>query len=309
MPRKRPKRGSVALGFVVTVGILSLLTVALLQVGTGVSVTVVQMPSALPTYSGFLKQFVPSDALQASFDNLTAIRAVNESIISTQQFFELDQPSVSVNTSSIGWRLTIGLTTPNATVNVVTLDAASFGGLSASLAAAGNSNAVPTQKAGNLTLYAAAGKLAGEVQAYWLTVIPGERTLVYSLGANDALQAVQKVINVYYGKAPSILNQTEVNRMLYAVNGTRGHLALGIQNFPGSVQSGQATVIAVDASPTSALIDYVVRFADADAAQSQLSTVKAAYISAHQFFLYDELVKAVEVQPVSQLKVAVGLVG
>jgi hypothetical protein len=309
MPRKRPKRGSVALGFVVTVGILSLVTVALLEVGGGVSVTVVQMPSTLPAYSGFLGQFVPGDALQASFDNLTAIRAVNESVISTQQFFELDQPRVSVNTSSIGWRLTVGLTTPNATVNVATLDPASFDALSSSLTAAGNSNAVPTQKAGNLTLYAAAGKLSGEVQAYWLTVIPGERALVYSPGANDALQAVEKVVNVYFGKAASILDQTQVDRMLYAVNGTRGHLALGIQNFPGSVRSGQATVIAVDASPTSALIDYVVRFADADSAQSQVSAVKATYISAHQFFIYDELVKAVEVQPVSQLKVAVGLVG
>ena len=309
MPRKKSKRGSVALGFVVTVGVLSLFTLVLLESNRGPSVTVEQMPAKIPSYPGFLQQYVPSDALQVSFDNLTAIRAVNQSVITDQQFFELDQPKVSMNTTAINWRLTVGLTVPNATVTIVTLDPGTFSSLAASLAGAGSTNAVPTEKAGNLTLYAAAGTQAGEVQAYWLTVIPGESTLLYSPGGNEALQAVESVLKVYHGGAPSIASQTGVDRMLYTVNGTEDHLALGIQNFPGSVQSGNATVIAVDASQTSALINYVVRFADANQASSQVGAVKSAYISADQFFQYGEMVKAVEAQPISQLKVAVGLVG
>ena len=307
MPRRKSKRGSVALGFVVTLGVLSLLTLALLESNPGI--TVVQMPDKLPTYSGFLQRYAPSDALQVSFDNLTAIRAINQSVISKQQFFELDEPHVSMNTTAIGWRLTVGLSTPNATVTVVTLDASSFNGASAALTSAGSSNLIPTDRVGNVTMYAAAGKLSGEAQAYWLAVNPADQTLLYSLGANDALQGLKHIVNVYLGIVPSILSRSDVDRMLYAVNGTQGHLALGIQNFAGSVRSGNATLISVDFDRTSAYISYVVRFADASEASAHVGAVKSTYISAHQFFQFGELVKAVEVLPGSQLKVAVGLVG
>jgi hypothetical protein len=307
MPRKKSKRGSVALGFILTLAVLSLLTLALLESNQGV--TVVQIPDKLPTYSGFLQRYAPSDALQVSFDNLTAIRAVNKSVIASGQLFVLDTPHASVNTTDVAWRLTVALSTPNATVTVVTLDARSFGNLSDTLAAAGQSNAVPTGKAGNFTAYAAAGTQSGEIQAYWLTLIPSDRALVYSPGADSALQALKHVVGVYLGTVPSILSRTDVNRMLYAVNGTQGHLALGIQNFAGSVRTANATLISVDADSKSAYISYVVRFSDATYAASQVGVVKSDYISAHQFFQFGELVKAVEVQPISQLKVGIGLVG
>jgi hypothetical protein len=306
MPRTKSKRGNVAFGFVLTVGILSIFTFILLESG-GPGVTVVQVPSKLPAYSGLLERYAPGDALQVSFDNLTAIRAINQSVIANQQFFELDQPRVSIDTTAVASRLTIGLSIPNATVTIATLDPGSFANLASALK--GASGLVPTDKVANLTVYAAAGTQSNETQAYWLAVIPADRALVYSPGANDALQAMQRIIGVYRGTVPSILNNSDVDRMLYAVNGTQGHLALGIQNFAGSVQTGQGTVISVDATQTSTVISYVVRFTDADQASGQIAAVKAAYISAHEFFRYDELVKAVEVQPISQLKVGVGLVG
>ena len=309
MPRKKSKRGGVAFGFVLTVGVLSLFTLILLESNSGPTIITVQMPDKLPSYSGFLQRYVPSDALQVSFDNLTAIRAINRSVIADQQFFELDEPKVSMNTTTIGWRLTVGLSAPNATVTIVKLDPGTFGGLATALTAAGNSNAIPTDKIGNLTVYAAAGAQAGEVQAYWLAVIPGDRTLLYSPGANLALQAMGRVLGVYAGSVTSILSRTDVDRMLFTVNGTEGHLALGIQEFVGSVQTGQATLISVDAHQNSAFISYVVKFSDASQASAQVRAVRAAYISAHEFYQYDELVRAVEVQPDSQLKVAVGLVG
>jgi hypothetical protein len=307
MPRRKSKRGGVALGFVLTVGILSLLTLALLESNPGV--IVVPIPDKLPTYSGFLQRYAPTDALQVSFDNLTAIRAVNKSAIANQQFFALDQPHVSMDTTSISWRLTIGLSNPNATVTIATLDQRSFDNASALLTTAGSSSAIPTDKVGNVTMYAAAGKVSGEVQAYWLAMLPADRALVYSPGANDALQGLKHVLGVQLGTVQSILTRNDVDRMLFAVNGTQGHLALGIQNFAGTVRTGNATLISVDADHTSAYISYVVRFADASEASSQVGAVKSAYISAHQFFLFGELVKAVEVQPFSQLRVAVGLVG
>ena len=303
--KRKTKRGSVAFGFIITVGILSLIAVALILSNPGV--TVVQVPDNIPHYSGILARYAPSDALQVSYDNLTAIRAINGSVLSTGQFFQLDQPKVSLNLSAVGNRITIGLTTPNATVTIVTLDSGSFSNLSATLT--GANPAVPTATSGNFTFYAAAGTLSGETQAYWLTLVPSDRALVYSTGANDALTGVEHIMNVYRGAYPSILNRTDVTRMLYAVNGTQGHVALGIQQFAGSVQTANATVISVDADHTSAYISYVARFSDASTASSHVSAVKAAYISAHQFFIYAENVKAVEIQPISQFKVAVGLVG
>ncbi len=308
MPRKKPKRGSVALGFVVTVGVLSLFTFVLLESSANNrAVTVVQIPSNIPAYSGLLQRYAPSDSLPVRFDNLTAIRAINQSVIANQQFFELDEPSVSIGTLAVDSRLTIGLTVPNDTVTIATLDPAAFANLTAALE--GASSVIPTEKIANMTAYAAAGTQSNETQAYWLTLVPSDRALVYSPGANDALQALQHVIGVYRGTVASILTDTEVDRMLYAVNGTEGHLALGIQNFAGSVQTGQATVISVDSAQSSVVFTYVVRFTDANQAAAQVAAVQAAYISAHQFFRYDELVKAVEVQPISQLKVGVGLVG
>jgi len=305
MPRRKSKRGSVVLGFVVTVGILSLITLALFVSSPGIKV--VHIPDTLPTYSGLLQRYVPSDALQVSFDNLTAIRSINQSVIADQQFFELDEPSVSIGTTAVVSRLTIALTIPNATVTVATLDPAAYSSLSAALV--GANSVIPTDKIGSTIVYAAAGTQSNETQAYWLSVIPGDRALVYSPGANDALQAVGRILGVYSGSVPSIMNNTEVDRMLYAVNGTEGHLALGIQNFVGAVQTGQATVISVDADQGSAITSYVVRFADASQASEQVAAVKAAYITAREFYEYDEMVKAVEIDPISQLKVAVGLVG
>jgi hypothetical protein len=307
MPRRKSKRGGVALGFVLTVGILSLLTLALVESNPGI--VVVQMPDKLPAYSGLLERWAPSDALQVSFNNLTAIRAINQSVVAKQQFFELDEPPVALNTTAIAWRLTVGLAIPNATITMAALDARSFGNLSAGLTSAGLNSLVPTDRVGNMTLYAVAGRLSGQIQAYWVTVMAADRVLAYSLGSTDALQGLKHVVNVYLGKVPSILSRSDVDRMIYAVNGTEGHLALGIQNFAGSVRTGNATLISIDADRTSTYISYVVRFTDATEASAQVAQVKSTYLSAHQFFQFGELVKAVEVQPDSQLKVAVGLVG
>lgn len=306
MPKRKSKRGSVALGFILTVGILGLLSVFLLASNPGV--TVAQIPDRLPTYAGVLQSYAPSDALQVSFDNLTAIRSVNQTVISNQQFFAIDRPFFSVNSSAIGWRMTVAFSTPNATVTVAALNQASFDSLSSIVKGAGEA-AIPTDSIANITLYAAAGTISHETQAYWFALMPRQSALLFSPGANDALQALKHVVGVQLGTVRSILNRTDIGRMIYAINGTQGHLALGIQNFPGSVRTGNATLISVDANQGSAYISYVVRFNSPSIASEQVTTVKQTYISAHEFFIYGELVKAIEIQPASQLKVAVGLVG
>jgi len=98
MPRRKSKRGGVALGFILTFGVLSILAVALLESNTGV--TVVQVPDKLPTYSGVLQGYVPTDALQVSLDNLTAIRAINRSVDRKSTRLNSSHPSRSRMPSS-----------------------------------------------------------------------------------------------------------------------------------------------------------------------------------------------------------------
>ena len=307
MFKRKPKRGGVALGFFLTFGILLVITIVLIQPNNGVSFTTAKFPDKLPTYGGILQKYAPSDALQVSFNNLTAVRAINRSVISNQQFLKLDTPQLSLNSSAIGVRLTVVLSNPNATITVVTLDPGTFSRVQTSFNQV--NGAIPTGKAGNLTLYAVIDRASGTLQADWLTMIPSERTLLFSPGANDALQAISHVVGVYSGKVPSILTRNDTARMLYAVNGTEGHLALGIQNFVGTVRTGEGTLISIDSLQGSAQVSYVVKFANAGTATAEVSTVEAAYKTAHQFFQYDELVKAVEVLPDSQLDIAVGLAG
>jgi hypothetical protein len=303
MSRKKPKKGGLAIGFVAAVGVLSILTAVLLTSGSGIPV--LQIPSQLPEYGGLLGRYAPSDALQVSYDNLTAIREINSTILANQPFLSLKEPYVTLNTSGMSARLALSLSKPNASIEAGFLGPAVF----RSLASTFRATSAPSTRLGNFTLYSVEDRNASARQAYWITLIPKDMAIVYSPGALPALDALKQIIGVYNGSRPSILADSNMDRMLYAVNGTQGHLALGIQNFAGTVRSGQATLIAVDAAVQSAQVSYVVRFQDSTQAAAQTDAVKSAYISAHQFFRYDELVKAVEIQPLSNLRVALGVVG
>ena len=303
MHRKKPKRGGLAIGFVAAVGVLSILTAVLLASSPGIPV--LQIPSQLPEYGGLLGKYAPSNALQVSYDNLTAIREINSTILANQPLLSLKEPHVTLNTSGMSGRLAVSLSNPNASIEAGFLGPASF----RLLATVFSATSAPSSRLGDFTLYSVEGINATARQAYWITLIPKDMAVVYSPGALSALDALKQIIGVYNGSRPSILADLNTDRMLYAVNGTQGHLALGIQNFAGTVRSGQATLIAVDAALQSAQISYVVRFQDSTEAAAQTAAVKSAYIDAHQFFRYDELVKAVEIQPVSNLRVAVGVVG
>lgn len=303
MPRKKPRKGGLAFGFLAAIGVLSILTAVLLTSGPGIPV--LQIPSQLPEYGGLLGRYVPSNVLQVSYDNLTAIRVLSNTTLANQPFLSLKEPHVTLNTSGMSGRLAVILSNPNASIETGFLGPASF----RSLATAFSATSAPSSHLGNFTLYSVEGTNATARQVYWITLIPKDMAVVYSPGALSALDALKQIIGVFDGTRPSILADLNTDRMLYAVNGTRGHLALGIQNFAGTVRSGQATLIAVDAVVQSAQISYVVRFQDSTQAAAQTGAVKAAYIDAHQFFRYDELIKAVEIQPVSNLRVAVGVVG
>ncbi len=303
MPRKKSKKGGLALGFLLTFGILSIVVGGLYIAGS--SIPVLPIPSQLPKYGGLLGRYAPSDALQVSYDNLTAIRAINGTVLSNKRFLSLTEPHVALNTGEMSSRLAISLSKPNASVEAGFLTSDAFRGV----ATAFSTTSAPSVRFGNFTLYSVADANASARKAYWVTLIPEDMAVAYSPGALPARDALEQIIGVHNGSLSSILANQNIDRMLYAVNGPQGHLALGIQNFPGVVRNGQATLIAVDAGQQAEQISYVVRFLDPTQAAAQTGAVKSAYISAHQFVRYDELVKAVEIQPVSNLRLALGVVG
>ncbi len=54
-------------------------------------------------------------------------------------------------------------------------------------------------------------------------------------------------------------------------------------------------------------VSYVVEFSDPNVASAQVQTVRSAYLSAHQFIVYDSYVKAIEYNPLGSLEAQVAL--
>jgi len=293
----------VAISFAATLVVLSL-GAAALYIYAG-RVPVEHLPLDIPAYGGVLRQFVPMDALQVSFNNLSAIRAINSSVVRNAEFLNIIDPPVVVNTTALTSRLTIGFAEPNASVNVGFLTADSFG----VVASAFNTTKQPSKNVGEFRLYNVAEFNKTRLSAYWVTLIESSRAVAFSQGALPALEALSKVIGVVNGSSDSILARLDVRQTFYIVNGTRGHLAIGIQEFIGVVRSGTATFITVDSAGPSLEISYVVQFSSPEVALAEVNTVRSDYISARQFVVYDQFVKAVETKPKSDLRVAVALVG
>ena len=97
--------------------------------------------------------------------------------------------------------------------------------------------------------------------------------------------------------------------MFFTVNGTTGHLALSIQNYPGAVTSGTMTLVSVDKLGTSLALEYTVGFSSSSVAQSQVHYAMNVYLGASRFTSYDEFIQATEYQPTSALKSAIAQAG
>jgi len=301
---RRRKRGGrrVLISFLATVTTLFLFVFVALNLAPGVPTY--HLPSKIPTYGGVLATYAPIDSLQVSLDNLSAIRALNKSVLANTRFLNILDPQVGLTTGEMNVRITIALSQPNSTVNVALLRSDGY----LTIADAFTSFAQPPTMIGNLSAYSVADNATGRKIGYWLTLVPNRGALIFSQGALEALSGIRRIVGVMNGAVDSILSNADVARMLYVVNGTN-HLAMGIQNFPGVVRTGLGTLISVDSKGQSIEITYVIRFNGTATATSQVKTVKADFLAARQFAIYDELVKAVEVQPLSGLRNAIALVG
>jgi hypothetical protein len=301
--RRRPTR--VALAFTITFGtlLLAFLAVVFLLPGGGFYVTR-HIPANIPTYSGVIGQYAPSEALQVSFNNFTAIRAVNRSALMGTNYLAFQDPKINISVADIELRISVVLTKPNATVDVTVLNETVFGTVSAAF----DQSSLPRTHVGGLVVFSTSEPVNGKETPASVAILPSSRAFVSSTG-DTAQDAVSAILSVYDGSTSSLLSRSDIQRMFYVMNGTTGHLALGIQDYAGAVTSGQMTFITVDKMPRSLAINYAVMFSNATFSQSEQNYFAKVYLGAQKFAQYDNVLLATESQPISALTKAIVTVG
>src|SRR2546426_8029851 len=264
--RKLRRRRSTRLpiSFAATILVLSATVAVLLYLRSisGLPLVVKHIPQSIPSYGGIIGRYAPSDALQVSYDDLTAIRRLNITAIPNNVILELVEPKLTLTSSEVNSRLTVGLSAPNATVTVALLTPSGF----AKASSAFETTTLPFSQVGTSRLFSVSNIAGGSRAATWVTLLGDDRGIAFSEGALVAFDAMNRVLGVRNGSLSSILARLDVQRLFYTVNGTANHLAIGIQNFPGAVTTGQMTLVTVDDASPLLRISNVVDFSSSQQA-------------------------------------------
>ncbi len=304
--KHRRKSNRVVLSFAITIGSLVIaLIVGILFFPGGSGVVTRHIPETIPRYSSIIGDYTPSDALQVSYNNFSAIRNINRTALPAGNYLVFKEPALNISANWVEFRVSVVMSRPNATVDVTILDAGAFDTISAAF----ELSALARSRVGQYVLFTASELASGKATAVWVTMLSRTRAFVSSVGALPAHDAVTRVLSVYSGAEDSLLAKEDVQREFYVANGTANHLAVGIQNYAGAVTTGKMTLITVDKVVGSLAVNYIVKFSDSVTAESQLKYFQTVYLGAEKFATYDDILAATEAQPVSSLIKAVSLVG
>lgn len=308
MRRARSKKNRVKVSFAATIAVLTLATIFIYYFSFGTPKY--SVPSDLPPYGGVVGKYGPSTALQVTFDNFTAIRAINSSAVSNnRQLLDVLHPAIKVYVGSVSAQVLVTLLGDHPKVNNSGTAAILGQGAYASLAQAFSASGMVPVRDGQFSLYNITDDANGVMRNLWITLVQQDSAVVFAEGTSGAQTTVTRMLQVWEGQSPSILTLQNVTRMLYTVGGTN-HLALSIQTFPGQVLTSNMGVVAVDAPSTGGVeVSNVVRFANATYASSQVDRVKASYRYAGDISQYEECVKAIEAYSIGSLQQAVRLAG
>lgn len=305
MKRKKSKN-RVKISFAATILVLSAITI--IAYSFSFRVPSYSIPSNLPPYGGLIGRYAPSDSLQVSFDNLTAIRALNASAVPNKQLVNLVKPSVTVHMAAVQAQVFVTILNPSLHINnsgtAAVLNSGAFANLTRVLS---NSGLAPDEEQ-SFALYRVNDSSNGRTKAEWMTLVAGGSSVVFAEGGADAKAVVLRMLSVWQGDTPSVLSVKNVTRMFYPVGGTT-HLAVSIQNYTGEVLSGNGGVVTVDVVDQKVQLTHVVRFISASAASSQVGQVQAVYRFASDFSEWEEFVKATQTLSMTNLEGAVALTG
>jgi len=288
--------------------IIVLVAITAIAYGLSFRIPTYSVPSNLPPYGGLIGQYAPADSLQVSYDNLTAVRAINESAIADTQLVNLVYPAVAVHYDAVEAQVLVTLLNTALNINntgtAAVLSSGAYANLSRALT---SSTLVPKQELG-YSLYTVNDSANGRTTTELLTLVPSGSSVVFCEGTTDAQAVITRMLSVFDGASPSILTVQNVTRMLYPVSGT-DHLAISVQNFTGEVPTSSMGVVTVDVSNQQIQLTHVVRFISSGEASSQVSEVKAVYKFATDFSQWEESIKAVQSLALENLQEAVELTG
>jgi len=301
--RKKGGRHLVSISFIVTFLALSGIWAAFYLSAVGTHMVVKTLPQNIPPYSSFWARYVPADVVQFGFQNFTKIRDLNSSYPFQNTLLQVVKPAENITTNDVNYFLTIVFAQPNVTLDITFLNANAYLSFQEPLV---QESGFGTQ-VGNDTLYNLAVSSAGTNSSSgfilgWLALFPQDHAVGFAAGTSSAEQAVELSINSTANPATqSILSRTDITQSFYVAGGVANQVALGAENFPGVVRSGEMTVTSVNSSGPYLFVNNVVTFANASAAMAHYSDVTHAYLSSHKFVVYGSLVLAQEQDDLSSL--------
>jgi hypothetical protein len=303
--RKKKKGGRhlISISFMVTFLVLVGIYVAFYISAIGPHIDVEHLPQNIPPYSSFWGRYVPADAVQFGFQNYTKIRGLNPSYPFQNRLLQVVKPADVISTNDVNYFLTVVFAQPNITLDITFLNTNSYLNFQAPFVGQAGFG----EQVGNATLYEVAVSPAGtnstsSLAIGWLALIPQDNAVGFAAGTTDAKQAVELSLDSATNPTTqSILSRTDIAQTLYIVGGIANHLAIGAQNFPGVVRTGEMTVTSVDSSGPYLYVKNVVAFANATAALSHYSDVTHAYLGSHKFVVYDSYVMAQEQDSLDKL--------
>lgn len=301
MRRKKESKKPLIIGFTVTVLILFSLFFGLIFIRPGVPVST--LPASVPQYTAVWGKYIPDSALLFGFENYTAIRLYNASYPTQySELLNILDLHLVLRPAAIGSVITVSFAQPNESIAFAFVNRAAFNNFTNAFAQVNYTRV----QAGNDSLYYVRNYQQGQTQLGWIALIPADRGIAFAVGNNDAKQALLMCLALK--PADALISKSSVRQMLYVANGTAGHLALGIQHFPGVLAAANSTLTTVDYSGSRVVINRVLEFNSTRMAVAQYDNVKQSYLNAHQFMVYSSYVLATEFEALSDLSGAVRLV-
>lgn len=268
-------------------------------------VTVQHLPSSVPQYAPVWGKYVPADYLQAAFQNYSASRSVNVNIPPNGVDIELVDPQINVSTSQVGSILSVSLSTPNQTIDVAFLSPSAYSTLSGALFHSTTYNST----VGTAPIFLVGANSNHTFQVGWMGLVSADHSVAFALGSGQAQAGLTAILRSATGGAPSVVSDLQVAQAAYIAGSSRDALAVGLENFPGVVRTGNLTGTFVRLDGSSILVQNVVGFNSTVSATSQLSYTKTTYRSYTNFAVYDHFIDAQANWGLSQLEEAIRLVG
>ncbi len=304
--RRKKGKSRIKISFAATILVLTSLTI--LAYSFSFRVPSYSIPSNLPPYGGLIGRYAPADSLQVSFENVSAVRAINASAVPNIQLLNLVNPKITVHMAAVKAQVYVTILNPSLHINNSGLAAVLNSGAYSNLSRALSYSALTPESQQGFSLYHVNDSSNGRTKAEWMTLVPSGSSVVFAQGGADAKAVVLRMLSVWQGDSPSVLAVRNVTRMLYPIGGT-GHLALAIQNFTGEVRTGRMGVFAVDVAAQRVQLTHVVRFVSQSVASSQVGQVQAVYKFSNEFSQWEECVAAVQSISMTNLQGAVRLAG